>query len=226
MLPLTLLQKLRYWRCVVIIATTIDWCLWIWFLIDIFERVCVKHPRYFLALTTNHKYSTKVWTSSDLSHSKSDHRQTWFRKMVKSNFLPVLMLVVLMGVLCGVEIGASPSACATRKNYTTSGYCTTYPSTGLCGPAYAGRSVWLANDTTVTGMDKQAAETLALLQKNADQVSPNCLAATQRWTCYNSFPNCITVGGVAIPQLGCESDCLTYWDDCRSGFELYLTVAM
>ena len=136
------------------------------------------------------------------------------------------LFFVLLAVFESTQSVSASAACASRKNYTTTGYCITYPADGLCGPAYAGRSVWLANDTTLTGMHRQAMQALALLQKNAEAVTPACLASTQRWTCYTTFPNCVSVGGVAIPQLGCESDCEAYWDDCRSGFDLYLSVVM
>ena len=135
-----------------------------------------------------------------------------------------LLLVALALVLL---IRDAEGSCASRINPALSGYCFTYPADGICGPDYAGRNTFLANDTSFLAAENAVRAALALIKTNQAQVSDACFFATERYVCANYYPRCVTLDSNEVaPQLSCQSECEEYWDICRATFDLYLEVAM
>lgn len=133
----------------------------------------------------------------------------------------LLCLLLMVSAITKADI-----SCQSSVRSSITGTCQTYPADGLCGSTYAGKSVWIPLNSTLALNEQAATETLKLILKNSDQVTPQCLTATSRWTCANYFQPCLTIGTEDVPVLGCLSDCESYWNECRAGLELYLNVAM
>jgi len=154
------------------------------------------------------------------AYSKIAPRMTPQRTMGRPRF--PFTVVVILALFITLRSEQAFATCAAKQNFTLSGKCVTYPSDGFCGPAYAGRSIFLANDTSLALAEALARTSVELLQRNSDQVSAGCIDATSKYVCANWFPRCQVIGGEAIPLLPCQSECEAYWETCRSGFNLYL----
>ena len=138
----------------------------------------------------------------------------------------VLLLLVLALVLL-VAIEDAEGSCAGSVNPQVSGYCFTYPADGICGPGYAGRYAFLANDTSFLAAENAVRQSLGLIKTNQAQVSDACFLATERYVCSNYYPRCVTLDSNEVaPQLTCQSECEAYWDVCRTSFDLYLEIAV
>ena len=116
------------------------------------------------------------------------------------------------------------SSSCNQKNSSVTGNCLIYPDSGICGPALAGRSYWLANGSSFAGSENMIRDGILLLVKNKEFVPAQCITATAKFLCNRQYPPCLMVGTQVIPQLYCESDCNVYWDACRSAFDYYAAI--
>lgn len=133
----------------------------------------------------------------------------------------VLLLVLLLGLSGQLQL--TWASCHVGKlNSTRTGHCVTYPSTGLCASGFAGRRVWLANDTSLPQAEFMVKTSLELLVKNSELIQETtCIAATEKFLCARQYPNCLEVGEEKIPQLFCQDGCEEYWSKCQQTFNLY-----
>ena len=131
----------------------------------------------------------------------------------------VMIWMLVANVIFSHGVEATP--CASKLNSTLTGYCITYPADGFCGRTYAGKSVWLANDTNLRMAEAMAEGMLNTIKKNKEQVSQECYDFTERQVCSRYFPPCYSLGEVEIPQLTCQGACEDYWSACQVAFDLY-----